>query len=152
LKAITVQQPFAAALLGPKRYENRPRPLSYQGPLLIHAGLSRASMSSMSPEQLATWPDYDQKALTFGAIIGVVVMRSCQHKDQISPGNPWVVGPFCYYTIRPHRFERPIPWKGALGLFEVDTNAVIDQLPAWALPSEVCAPSPTSQTQQEQQS
>lgn len=49
MKAITVKQPWASAILATKRVENRATRFAYRGPLLIHAGVSWCADGANDP-------------------------------------------------------------------------------------------------------
>jgi hypothetical protein len=119
MKAITVCQPYADALMGPKRIENRKQNWRHRGPLLIHAGKSRAWLDTLTPAELATWPEYDPTALVFGVIIGRVELVDCRPYQPDLQQSPWAWGPYCLITANPQRLVTPIPYLGSLGLFDV---------------------------------
>lgn len=131
MKAITICQPFAHLICLPdddpraKRVENRKWPTSYRGPLLIHAGKSRA------------WLSRDEYGIpvgdmTFGAIVGICDVVGCIELDSpesVSNANrkwPWlathdhVEGPFCFVLENCRRLREPVPYRGFYGLFDID--------------------------------
>jgi hypothetical protein len=56
LRAITVKNPWSWAIaFGGKNIENRPRPVSYRGPLAIHAGLGWSDLGAADPFVLNAW-------------------------------------------------------------------------------------------------
>ncbi len=118
MKALTICQPYAHLILtGEKPVENRTWTTRYRGPLLIHAGKSRA------------WMDEDDErrypGMVFGAIVGRVIMRGCMRPDRYLVEHPehadnvHVNGPFCFVLLEPVRFANPIPYRGAQGFFNV---------------------------------
>jgi hypothetical protein len=126
VKALSIRQPWAWAILhAGKRIENRDwRGCSYRGPLLIHAaaglgvaecleairGMTREGL--IAGEILASWPG--REAVHRGGIVGV-----CNVVDVVrASSDPWFCGPLglVLADVRPLPF---VPWKGALGLFEV---------------------------------
>lgn len=140
MKALTICEPFATLICLPddhddaKRVENRTWNCSYVGPLLIHAGKSKA--------WLARADDYDleETPMTFGALLGVCQVAGCFALHTNNPrlsGQltaipdwalrrwPWlashqhVEGPHCIVLRECLRFPEPIPYKGAQGLFNV---------------------------------
>lgn len=120
MKAMTICQPYAAAIVhGPKRVENRAQPWRFRGRLLVHAGQSRKWMGTMNALELADWPTYDEAALVFGALIGSVEVFDCVELRRASRDDVWASGPFCLLLRDPIAFRQPIPWRGALGLFDV---------------------------------
>lgn len=124
MKALTICQPYAHLIMtGEKPVENRTWWADYHGPLLIHAGKSRA------------WLDEDDERrypLVFGAIVGRVLMRGSMRPDRYietypeHADNEHINGPFCFVLREPERFATPIPYRGAQGLFDVPD----DLLPA----------------------
>lgn len=135
MKALTVCQPYADALLGPKPFENRKWYCKHRGLLVIHAGKSRDWLDTLSDEELATWPDYDPSQFLFGFLIGVVLVTDCLRYD-VGMG-PWASGPFCIRRQNPVRLPEPIPWRGALGLFDVPDEMILKQLPNLRAPGMV---------------
>lgn len=132
MKAITVCEPYASAIiLGPKRVENRPKPWRFRGRLLIHAGKSKKFMGTLTKEQLDQWnPSLSGFRLGFGEIIGSVEVYECVsirehlHDDggTASAPDPWACGPWCLMLRDPIPFVKWIPYRGALGLFDVPDN------------------------------
>jgi len=129
MKALTVCQPHAAALLGPKPVENRGWFCRHRGLLVIHAGKSRDWLDSLTDEQLATWPDYDPATLVFGALIGVVLVTDCERYEGRLQQGPFASGPWCIRRHNPIALPKPIPWRGQLGLFDVPDEIIREQLP-----------------------
>lgn len=148
MKALTICQPFAHLICLPddhpraKRVENRQWPTSYRGPLLIHAGKSRNWMDRNEEYGI---PESD---LVFGAIVGVANLADCV-KLETRPGWnggvvpdhakrrwPWLLqhehteGPYCLVLTECRRFEKPIPYRGAQGLFDVPPGVVAEQMAA----------------------
>lgn len=120
MKAITVCQPYASAIIhGPKRIENRNQPWKFRGRLLIHAGKSRKFMGTLNAGELEQWHDYDEGKLIFGALIGSVEVYDCVELRRAARDDVWACGPFCLLLRAPLAFREPIPYRGALGLFEV---------------------------------
>ena len=150
MKALTICQPYAHLIVTPqselprfavqKRVENRTWNCRYRGPLLIHAGKSKKFLST-DPDDFDEYED----RLVFGAIVGVAEVVDCV------PGNmlrekpfrfdvydrkkyPWLgdhphaEGPWCIILDNVQRFRNPVPYRGALGLFNVDGELVTDEL------------------------
>lgn len=127
MKALTICQPYAEFIVrGWKSVENRTWCTSYRGPLLIHAGLSRAFMTAEAMAQHRGRGDF---AMAFGALVGV-----CDVVDCLCPGDlaqKWptllvpdhrdhVRGPWCFVLSNVRRFPSPIAHRGAQGLFDVN--------------------------------
>jgi hypothetical protein len=127
MKCLTLCEPFASAVMGTgraagvKRCENRPKNMGYTGPLLIHAGLSREWLGEFGFCQ-GLMPQLRYQDMTYGAILGVVDavgwFALAEYRRRW-PGDPWAFGPWCLRVENPRRFERPIRWRGQLGIFEV---------------------------------
>lgn len=135
MKALTICQPYAEEIMrGRKRTENRTWHTSYRGPLLIHAGKSRAWLDGETDEELEQ--EYGRR-LEFGAIVGIVQMVDCLRASEIwdgryeakypglmAPGHDHHVnGPWCFILADVMRFSEPIPYRGAQGFFLVPESA-----------------------------
>jgi hypothetical protein len=128
IKALTVCQPYAEMLaLGPdvKPAENRTWPTRYRGWLAIHAGKSRTWLDE---GDLDRYPD-----MTFGAIVMVGRLVGSPAFDRLSEWHPeWLPvrehpetgGPYCWIITDRCRLERPIPCRGAQGLWIVPNDVV----------------------------
>lgn len=117
MKALVVRQPWAWAIMeGTKRFENRSWKTSYRGPLAIIAGSSKQSLARGTAfiEQLGlVVPDN----LPRGCILGVVNLV-----DIILPSqscDPFAEGPYCWVLESSVKLERPVPYKGRLGLLQL---------------------------------
>lgn len=129
MMCLTVCQPYASLILLPhsdprhKRVENRTWYTSHRGPLLIHAGKSRDWLDSYPCEDLE---------LPFGVILGRVELVACVRKDTgwAEWKYPWLrghqhaEGPWMWVLQKPRLFDRPIPYRGAQGLFAVPGDFV----------------------------
>lgn len=144
MKALTICQPYAELImLGKKFVENRTWPTSYRGPLYIHAGKSR---------QWIGGDNYGipESELVFGAIVGTAELVACMPIDsmrQISREQKvWnagltigqildhehAEGPVCWVLKDVHRFEYPVPYRGAQGLFDIPEAEVLSLMIARA--------------------
>jgi len=144
MKCLTICQPYAHLIVTPqaelgrfsqqKRVENRTWGTSYRGPLLIHAGRSKA--------WLRTYPARFG-GLVYGAIVGVVSLIDCVKLPMVgvvppvlTERYPWIVthehteGPYCWILDGARRFSEPIPLTGRQGLFFVADCLVREQLEA----------------------
>jgi len=118
-----------AGLTQPKRIENREWDTNHRGPLLIHAGKSRAWFKEFVNE--VHWPP-----MTFGAIVGVVDLLDVWWCEATAQAPEWIWShehrdPFAQYwwllgNVR--KFAEPVPFRGAQGLFNVPAGAVASQL------------------------
>lgn len=137
MKAITVRQPWAWAIMhAGKDVENRSRNIvgSYRGPLVIHAGL--APFEKHNAASIAHRQAHGSEVPTdlhFGAALGVVTLTD-SHTDHRcrwvgASGNKvlcstWAEAACGASRVRhlvltnPRPFAEPIPYRGALGLWE----------------------------------
>jgi hypothetical protein len=122
MKALTIRQPWAWAILqGGKGVENRSWPTKYRGPLLIHAGVSRQSLSIETPDdwQKRYGVRFRPEDLAFGTVLGVVDLVDCVPVELVDPANPWATGAWCWILENPRPVAVPYALKGRLGLFDV---------------------------------
>jgi hypothetical protein len=125
MKALTICQPYAQLIIsGEKRVENRTWPTGYRGPLYIHAGKSRDWLDDIDLRRFPNMP--------FGAVVGIAELVNCVHIDRIEKGDfdqayPWLLehehteGPWCWILDKVCAIG-PWPWRGAQGLFEIDSD------------------------------
>ncbi len=107
LKSLTVQQPFASAIVtGRKKIEYRSWRVSYRGPLAIHAGLSRRYVAESGA---------DESKFAFGAIVGVVRLVDVEGRK----------GDYEWLLRNAVRLPVPIPLCGRMGLLPLP--AAIDR-------------------------
>lgn len=130
MKALTICQPFAELIMrGEKLVENRTWETAYRGRLLIHAGKSEAWLRTYSP-----LPDH----MDFGCIVGSAHLIGIMHVELVKThrrivryigGLKHVSGPFCWILAEVKRFEKPIPYRGAQGLFDVPEEIILGRNP-----------------------
>jgi hypothetical protein len=129
MKALTICQPYAELIArGSKRVENRTWPTRYRGTLLIHAGRSR-DMLVLDQWNAAVDARYSLplKDLRFGCIVAQARLIDCVRYDDAGVWRkfPWLhehqhaSGPWCWILEDVQRWDTPIEWRGAQGLFEV---------------------------------
>lgn len=116
LRALSVRQPWAWLIVnGYKDVENRSRATKYRGPLLIHAGLSRANLSDEKLEAFerrygVKLPrEYEQ-----GGIVGVVDVAECNDR----PNSIWHDHGWSGWVLAKPRRLPFRPCKGALSFFK----------------------------------
>lgn len=128
MKALTICQPYAHLIVtGEKRVENRTWPTNYRGPLIIHAGKSREWLEGDKDidlfEQFGELP-------AFGAIVGQCNLVGCVRAEDIHSGSldhlyPYLAdrahcnGPWCWVLDSIVRRDKPLPWRGQQGLFDI---------------------------------
>jgi hypothetical protein len=108
-------------VLGRKRIECRSWTTSHRGRLLIHAAL-RDERASNNVACVAA--DAEHPALAArGAIIGFTILTDCRKATQQDKALALCEIPFGWFAWvfdAPHAFIEGIPFRGKLGLFEVD--------------------------------
>lgn len=134
MKAISILQPWAWLIVRPdvtgpaaraelrasgliKPVENRRWATRFRGPLLIHAG---KKWSREQHEDLAfvraRFPEIAlPEVFDLGGIVGSATIVDCVSNMD----SPWFFGPFGFVLADQRAFQRMIPFKGALGFFEV---------------------------------
>ncbi len=137
IKALSIRQPYASWLVHPdwfltrdvppKRIENRDWSTRYRGPLLIHAP------RTVEADAFAIWsariPGLDQcvrqagAVYPTGAIIGIANLVDCVEASD----DPWFCGDYGL-LLADARPIVPIPYPGALHLFEVPIQAILSAL------------------------
>jgi hypothetical protein len=119
-----VKQPWAAAIAhGPKRVENRSRPIpaAHVGTtILIHAGLSE-DVNALPADMIRDWPRH------WGAIIVVANLAGCHQAAKPRCCAPWGFPDTWHWQLTDVRAV-PHPILGVRG-----------QLGLWAVPDDVLA-------------
>lgn len=128
MKAITIKQPWAELILqGRKTIELRTWGTTYRGRIAVHAG------SGLKREACDAY-GIDPAGLTRGALVGTVEIVDIIELD----GESWDELRGEHLSLReefpgdllgwrlanPQRLPEPIPWKGRLGIFYVDDEAM----------------------------
>jgi hypothetical protein len=127
IKALSVRQPWANAILFGKDVENRSRYFSHRGLLLIHASTHLDYHARRDP-RINALPENE---LIFGHLIGLVTLVDCVTESN----SQWADRSARWKLIlaNPTHLSRPVPCRGSLNLFEVDERLVRDLLPSGAL-------------------
>jgi hypothetical protein len=132
-KALSIKQPWAWLMaMGIKDIENRSWPTKSRGRIYIHASktpdLSKEVIASIlrriDGKEAAEFmlrtvnaPPFD-----FGAIIGEVDIVNCigpEKQDDWRRISPWFEGPYGFVLANAAMYDKPIPYRGQQGLFEV---------------------------------
>lgn len=115
MKCLSLKQPWAWAVVnGLKDIENRKWKTKFRGELLIHASMNYDRLGEIIlKENGLDVPDLPPHA--FGAIIGKVTVVDCV---RLHPSK-WFFGPWGFVLKDAVAFKFAIPYKGRLGLFEV---------------------------------
>jgi activating signal cointegrator 1 len=132
MKALTICQPYAELVArGDKPIENRTWPTAYRGPIAIHAGKSREWLGD-NDEEAALYA-VDVRSIPFGAVVAVANLVACLKADDVAPWpNRWrhlrdhehANGPWCWVLEDVRRLPRPVPYRGAQGLWDIPQSVV----------------------------
>lgn len=120
MKALSIQQPWPYAIfhLG-KNVENRTWQLRMQVPFdcLIHAGktFDLDSLQVLAAQGYAI----QRSECVQGALLGLVTITGCIVRPRTEAEHLWFCGPFGFTLANARLFEKPIPFKGRLGFFDV---------------------------------
>ena len=122
MKAITVRQPWAWAIMhGGKDVENRTRNMAgtYRGPLVIHAGKTHDEDDYYDVQDLLPDGTAIPDDLALGSAIGVADLVHVHHAFGCAQScSAWsVADQFHLVLVNQRPFPEPIPYKGALGLW-----------------------------------
>lgn len=121
MRALTVKQPWAAAIAhGPKRVENRTRPIppAHVGTqILIHASAAEDD-NALPREMVRQWPQH------FRAIVAVATLAGC-HRDE-GCCRPWGFPDTWHWELADVRALQhpPRPVRGQLGLWTVPDDVL----------------------------
>lgn len=111
MKAISVKNPWAWAIIyGGKDIENRTWKTNFRGRVFIHAGLNA---DKNAPDHV--WDLLPEDVAIFGGIIGTVEIVDCVQASE----SKWFMGPWGWVLRDPKPISF-IPYKGRLGLFDVE--------------------------------
>ncbi|MFF8960786.1 hypothetical protein [Streptomyces sp. NPDC014894] len=132
IRGITIRQPWATCILAGKDVENRPRPWSWRGWLLLHTGQITERAPLRDPLVATAIRD---RTLPTRAVIGVARLTDC-HQDPAgtAPCSPWAQ-PGAHHLVLAdvQELALPIPWPhGRLGAWRPPqdlTDQVLLQLP-----------------------
>ncbi|MEU2462366.1 hypothetical protein ABZ604_32895 [Streptomyces sp. NPDC012473] len=128
IRGITIRQPWTTCILtGDKTIENRPRPWSWRGWLLLHSGQHIDFPALRHPQVARAIRGRD---LHTGAILGVARLTSC-HQDpgNTPPCDPWAHPGSHHLTLTDvHELALPIPANGALGPWKPAEHLVLQAL------------------------
>lgn len=127
MKAISIRQPWAwLVAAGHKTVENRSKPHSYRGPLLIHAGqkFDRLQWWAVKEWLEEVFPRIrlpEPGELALGALIGRAVLVDVRRDSK----SPWAQEKKWHWILAQAReLEEPIGYKGKLGLFDVSKEVL----------------------------
>jgi len=116
VKALSIQQPWAWAILNGKDIENRSWYTPVRGRILIHAGKKLDYDGVMF---LQTMNVIAPKNLPLGGIVGSVELVDCVTKSD----SPWFFGKYGFVLKNP--VELPfVQYRGQLGFFDVPGSLI----------------------------
>lgn len=126
MKAISIRQPWTWAILRlGQDVENRPRNIAgdYRGPLVIHASKKPLPVMDESRDfilHLTGRLPLAEHPSQLGAALGVVDLVYVHHAlDCGRACSPWAMGDQHHLVLtNPRIFAEPIPYRGALGLWD----------------------------------
>ena len=127
MKALSIKQPWARLICtGQKDIENRDWLTEFSGRVYVHASKKLDDTSwefikkCLGRKYWITLWDVDFiNNLTLGAIIGEVDITGCVEKSN----SPWFVGKYGFTLANPVLYDKPIPYRGQLGFFEVNIES-----------------------------
>ena len=121
MKALTIQQPWASLIADHrKKIETRSWSTPHRGPIAIHA-----AMRSLDAD-LAVLCGYEPNDLPRGAVLCIAQLVAIERVEEVRGdlleqellfGN-YGDGRYAWFLENVEQFERPIPARGALGLWE----------------------------------
>lgn len=124
MKALSIRQPWAELILsGRKKYELRKWRTAFRGTIAIHAGLTIETADVISAGLAGI-------SLVTGAVVGLVDVVDCvpfesRHAEELHAAGvyfrEWPEARFAWVLTNPWRLPVPIPCKGKLGLFGVES-------------------------------
>jgi hypothetical protein len=129
MKALTVWQPWASFLAsGEKEYETRGYSIQYRGLLVIHAA-ARPPREGEFIYPYRNGPDFSKK-FPLSALLGIVeVIESLPVKGLVISNKErslgdYSPGRFAWRMRVVKKFEEPIPYKGAQGLWNLPLSVL----------------------------
>lgn len=132
IKCLSIRQPFASWLahpewftrvgLPPKVIENRDWYTSYRGPLLLHAS---ATFEDDAIDYWRSWIPGLERAVPMHkrdyptkAIVGMAQLVAVVNESE----DVWFCGEYGFVLAEARAIEPPIPYRGALKLFDVPSD------------------------------
>lgn len=126
MKALSIRQPWAHLIVtGEKPVENRSWNSTYTGHLLIHASLQFDKAGYQWVRR--NFPHLKMPTpakFALGAIVGMVDMVGCVVPGSADYHSPWYAGDYGFLMRNAKKLPEPVPFKGALGFFDVPDELV----------------------------
>lgn len=142
MRALSLLQPWASLVeVGAKKIETRSWKTSYRGTLLIHASMSRKRLGvlTMYPwlgKPLVAAGYRAEDSVPFGAVVAVCDLVDCvpitknlwplDLSPQEEEYGDYSAGRFAWKLANVRRLKKPIPYKGALGLWRPGGDLVAE--------------------------
>jgi hypothetical protein len=130
MKALSVRAPWWLAILdGGKDIENRDWSTNFRGTIYLHAGkFWKQEEIEQDVDDIEFilgdtdnhFPDENNLREGCGCIVGTVDIVGCVNQSK----NRWFFGKYGFQLANPVAFPRPIPFKGALGFFNVPDDVL----------------------------
>lgn len=124
LPCLSIRQPYAWLIVnGIKPVENRTWSTRFRGRILIHASANypkrdyEGDLETYDGHWGIPYPERDQM------IAGIVGSASIVDCVQEHPSE-WWIGPWGFVLEKPRAYAEIIPYKGALGIFNVPASVV----------------------------
>ena len=123
MKALSIKQPFAWLIVhGYKPVENRPWTTAFRGRLLIHASRTFANFDPQEFYRYGFDDDFIKMLysplMAIGAILGEADLTEVVRESD----SEWFKGPYGFEFANPVAYDIPIPYKGMLGIFDIDES------------------------------
>ncbi|MFJ9634854.1 hypothetical protein ACIRU8_44910 [Streptomyces sp. NPDC101175] len=134
IRGITIRQPWATCILAGKSPENRPKPWSWRGWALIHAGKRTPEPAVLRDPLIAT--AIRGRELHLGAVIGIARLTGC-HLDRGAGQctSPWAERGVHHLVLGDvQELALPVPATGALGAWKPPADLLVQvfqQLPGF---------------------
>lgn len=136
MKALSVRAPWWWAILHGKPVENRDWATNFRGRIYLHASkfwkqsdieddLDDVQEMAILDSLKMPEPDLTAMRAAGGCIVGSVEITDCIRTNKIN--SAFFVGDYGFVLANPITFTRPIPFKGALGFFDVPDEIVYAQ-------------------------
>ncbi len=139
MRALSIRQPWAWLIVnGYKDIENRDWATNYRGRVYVHAGKKPDGANANETRHIVGGIMQDLRymglmeahstvwdvvhlrknryAQHYGAIVGEVTITDCVTDSD----SDWFVGDYGFVLTDPKAYDKPIPCRGQLGLFEVE--------------------------------
>ena len=118
MKTLSIRNPWGWLIVnGYKDIENRSWRTNYRGRIYIHVGIKADPEDFQSQrEHIRSSGIVVPDTLATGAIIGECTLTDCID----SSDSPWFCGPYGFCLSDPVAYNQPIPYRGQLGLFEIN--------------------------------